>query len=535
MKVDFKKYLDKFKEFWKKLSAMNKKVIFAIGSGTLVLLIAIFAFIAISKNGYRVLFPGMTNEESTQVYATLQEMNVQPKIDSNGQIMVPQEQWDDLVFQLNARGYPKTALSYDTFSNAAGFTATEFEKKTALIFQSQDRMQQTLLRQKGIEDATVNFAVPESSNYIWDESNKQESSANVTILMKPGYTLDPERVSAIKHLAATSIPKLKPENVVVVDASTGMEALGVEESGSAGHYNVKRLEFEEQIENSIEEKVVRLLSGKYGPGGVTAVATVEIDYDKMMSESKEYHPREDGKAGGVINHIDESYSINGTVPAQGIVGEEDNTDAPPLYQNIDGEGEDASLTDFQKSIDYDVSYVLTQVEKGEPILKEASVAVVVNDAEFDVQKEEMLVNLISKAVNIGTDNIKVTNLNFAVQEASVPAADAAGLSKKQILIISLAGLFVLIAIVLTVLLLLRRKKKKQTEEEEAALLQEQEEEQRQLALQREIEEHKRTLQNEAMAQATTKESAIADEVRDFAQHNPEITASLIRSLLREEQ
>ena len=43
------------------------------------------------------------------------------------------------------------------------------------------------------------------------------TAGNVTVQMKPGYELTPERVSAIKHLASTSIPKLDPEDVVVID------------------------------------------------------------------------------------------------------------------------------------------------------------------------------------------------------------------------------------------------------------------------------------------------------------------------------
>ena len=74
-------------------------------------------------------------------------------------------------------------------------------------------MQETLVRQEGIKAATVTFSVPESSSYIWDESNQQKSTGNVTVQMKPGYELTPERVSAIKHLASTSIPKLDPEDV----------------------------------------------------------------------------------------------------------------------------------------------------------------------------------------------------------------------------------------------------------------------------------------------------------------------------------
>ena len=67
-------------------------------------------------------------------------------------VQVPSEMWDQLVFELNGKGYPKTTLSYDSFASMNGFTATEFEKKTGLIFDAQDRAQKTLLRQTGIEE-----------------------------------------------------------------------------------------------------------------------------------------------------------------------------------------------------------------------------------------------------------------------------------------------------------------------------------------------------------------------------------------------
>ena len=204
----------------------------------------------------------------------------------------PTEQWEQLVFELNGQGYPQTAPSYDTFTSLSGFTSTEFEKKAGLIFQAQDRMQETLVRQTGIKAATVTFSVPESSNYIWDESNQRKSTGNVTVQMMPGYELTPERVSAIKHLASTSIPKLEPENVVVIDANTGVEMPGVNETGSEGYYSVRRLEYERAISKQIEDNVKRLLAGKYGPDGVTAVASVSLNYDKMVSESKQFQSQD---------------------------------------------------------------------------------------------------------------------------------------------------------------------------------------------------------------------------------------------------
>ena len=179
--------------------------------------------------------------------------------------------------------------------------------------------------------------------------------------------------------------------------------------------------------------------------------------------------------------------------------------------------------------------MLTQIERGEPILEEASVAVIVNDPEFDTETQETLVELISKAVNIGSNDIMVTNLNFATQQTSAPAAEASGLTTRQMLLLLLGGLLLLLVAAVVIMIAVQRRRKRRAEEEAAELELEEAERQRQLAFQREIEEHKKKLQNDAMAQAATKESAVAEEVREFAGENPEITAALLRSLLREDQ
>lgn len=526
MKFDFKEILEKIKEFWGKLADKTKKLIIAGAGAFLLLVLLITILINVFKSGYQVIFPGMSNEESRQVYATLQEMGVQPRMDDQGQVQVPSEMWDELVFQLNGQGYPKTTLSYDTFASMNGFTATEFEKRTGLIFEAQDRAQKTLLRQTGIEDAVVTFTVPETSNYIWDQTNQQVSTGSVSIRMKPGFELTPERVTATRNLAASSIPKLDPADVVVIDAATGIEMPGVDDASAKGYYSVQRLEYEQLIAKRIEDNVKRLLAGRYGTTGVTAVANVTLDYDKMLTETKQYQPAT-GTNGGVMNHFEEDYSLNGSVSIGGIVGEENNTDAPPIYPNDDGTG-NASATDYHKHIDYDVSYIMTQIEKGEPILQRATVAVIVDDPNFNIDVEETLIDLISKAVSITSDNISVTNLNFPSD--SRPAGTN-GLSSRQrlLLILGLALLFVVLLLV-AILVFLRMRKKKAEEEATAANPEDVGQ-----SIEKEIEEHKRMLQSEALANSNQMENAITQEIRDFAKENPEITAALLRSMLKEDQ
>ena len=314
--------------------------------------------------------------------------------------------------------------------------------------------------------------------------------------------------------------------MVVIDAATGIEMPGVDDASAKGYYSVQRLEYEQLIAKRIEDNVKRLLAGRYGTTGVTAVANVTLDYDKMLTETKQYQPAT-GTNGGVMNHFEEDYSLNGSVSIGGIVGEENNTDAPPIYPNDDGTG-NASATDYHKHIDYDVSYIMTQIEKGEPILQRATVAVIVDDPNFNIDVEETLIDLISKAVSITSDNISVTNLNFPSD--SRPTGTN-GLSSRQrlLLILGLALLFVVLLLV-AILVFLRMRKKKA--EEEAAAANPEDVGQ---SIEKEIEEHKRMLQSEALANSNQMENAITQEIRDFAKENPEITAALLRSMLKEDQ
>lgn len=525
MPEQLKAMIEKLKEYWSKLSDKTKKLVKWGTVGVLVLSLGLTVLLHTSQSAYKVIFPGMSSTEATQVYATLMEMGVQPQIDQGGNLRVPAKQWDDLQYQLAAQGYPKTTLSYDTFSNMSGFTTTEFEKRVALVYQLQDSIRGTLCRWDGIADATVTINIPEHSNFVWNQGDNQ-SSASVSVTMRPGYALSPEQVSAIKNHTASAVPKLTPQRVTVTDSATGVEPPSLESGQDL--YSLKRLEFERQIEKAIEDNVMRLLVPTYGASGVTAVAKVRIDYDKMMTEIKEITPQEDGS--GVISHKEERYeAIDG--PDGGIAGEENNTDLP-TYPNLEGlNGED--VTFFDRVTDYEIGYILTQIEKGEPLLKEASLAVIVDDNSLTVERELLIQDLVAKSAGIPADQVRVANLKLTptTLPTDVPPGGE-GLNLQRLLIISGIVFGVILIILVVVLLVTRNARRKRRMAE--ALAAEEEEAARQRELEREISDHKRMLQQEAQASANPKENAITQEVREFAERNPEITANLIRSLMRED-
>lgn len=525
MKDQLKKSWNSFKAFWEKLSPKKRRILLISVGFVFTAAIAATVFMNTVGSQYQMLYPEkLSGTETTQVYAALQDMEADPQINSQGQIMVPKDQWGELIVALSGKGYPKSAPVYDVFLDNSGFTKTDFEKRQVLQFQLQNRIQDTLVQIDGVEAATVTITMPESKEYVVWEKSKEVGSASVMITMEPGYELSSEMVSAIRnHVAASVSSLMEPENVKVIDAATGIEITPESDSSTANGLDFQRLEFEKQMQKDIEDNVKRLLSPIYGADGVTAVAKVKLDYDKMLTEQKELVPQDDGN--GVKTHYNEAYTLNGNEPAAGIVGEENNTDTPE-YLNRTGDDE-GQATDYTRSIDWETSYIKTQIEKGQAILKEATVAVVVNDSEFDQTRQDNLVDLISKSVGIEPNSISVKNLDFTdLDTEPVDVQPEPKLSRELLIAIIGAGVSLLILIILIIIVLMRRRAKKVLEKEE------QESNNKIRNLEEEIEQHKKQLLENA--QVNSKENAITNEIRVFANENPEITASLIRSMLKED-
>lgn len=523
MSDNLKNSLSSIKEYWDKQSK-KRRTYFLVFSFGIVALAMVAAIILNSVNGgYAVLYPGINQEESGELYSTLQTMSVSAQINSKGEVMVEKDRVDALLIELSEMGYPKTAPAYNVFSDNAGFTTTEFEKKQYLLFQLQDRIQITLKQITGVKNAVVTLSVPQESNYVWEDTN-QDSRASVLLTMVPGYKMSPQKVSAIKTLVASSIPKMVPEGVTVVDAATSLEMKSQSDGADLTGFDSQRVDFETEIEKKIEDKVINILSLAYDPSCIRVSAAVVLDYDKMITEEINYLEGNDGN--GVVSHRDESYSADGTILARGVVGESVNTDIPQYVNG--GSGNSSDYSSYQSSTDYLVGHIKRQIEKNNVLLKEASVAVAINSPDLTEKERESLIETVSKAVNIVPENISLTS--FALPEQGTIPVGGDGFIVEEgwkIPIAIGAGAALVMVMVLILMLTFRRKKNEKMPDEEP------EPEDTITSVFEEIEDQKKRMKEAAHANRT-KENALIDEIKEFTDDNPEITASLIRAWLKEE-
>ena len=531
------KALLSIKNTFAEMPKKKRNIIFGVAGGVVVLAAVLALVLNAKADKYVALYQGLESSEATAIYQELLADGIDAQLDSTGNVVVPKEIYDQCLLMLAAEGYPKTALTYDIFENSQGLTATESDRKQALIHQAQERLQGTLMRIKGVQDAVVNLAIPDNTDYVWEQvEDASVPTASVTITFNDDIEeLSDEQITAIKNLVASAIPDLTPENVVLTDAKTMLE-LKVDEESHGGLGYTQNLDFERMVQSQIEENVIRILTPKYGSDGVFAVAKVTINYDKMMTEKMELIPN--SKEEGFLTHEEGTFQGGDKEVAGGVAGEENNTDIPDYQYNsgsaLDGE------TLIEGLRDYDYGYIKTQIEKGNAILDKATVSVMVKQANLSNTNRDEIVNIVSKSVDIDPENISVSS--FVGEEPDDDVVIKPTFIEKllelplwQILLIFGVILLVALLLVLIPVIIISKKRKKKKKDGMEEYLQQIEDERaaEQLQLQQEIDRYKKELADIAMGDADPKDEAILKEVRNFAKANPKITANLLRSWIKE--
>jgi flagellar basal-body M-ring protein/flagellar hook-basal body protein fliF len=540
MKEKFSKFLDNLKKAWQKLTKRVKIIIVSVAAVLLIAAIVITAVLNSSaKNDYIVLFPDMTADESTEVYLELQNMGVETLINKNGEIEVPADQWDTLVYELAEKGYPQSTPSYGTFFDNLSMTMTEFEKKQSLRFELQDRLQTTISRIEGVKGAIVTISVPETSDYAWTD-NDESATATVTLTLENPETFSSDNVSAIKNLVAYSAQQMEPSDVKVINANTGTEIFSSEELDENKEEldSDERIYYENIIKEQLEYNAEKILSAVYGKDGVVAVANVSVDYDKITQEIKELITNEDGE--GVKENQSIQYKVGDTVDAGGIVGEEDNSDIPN-YGNLEDDLSSDDANYYQRDTEWAIGYILTQKEQARGILTDASIAVVVTTKNSYItdKEKEALVELVKNATNIDAEKISVySNQEIIAESNDKPKEDdddgnvnetLQDMLRPFIIIITLIVLGALLIIALIVYIITKNARRKMEEQKKSS-------QEAIRNLQNTIDENnkKQTLIEAAM-QHNKEEQNTANEVKEFVQKNPEVTAAIIRAMLKEDE
>ena len=292
-----------------------------------------------------------------------------------------------------------------------------------------------------------------------------------------------DQVQAIRHLVASAVEGLTPENVSIVDERGRLLANGGGTGGEAGLGGADSEEKRVGIERRLRAQVEEIVAGIVGMGRSRVQVAAEIDLARIESRSESFDPEsrvvrstQTRGENSVTTNSDGQVSVGNELP-----GAKDN---PPAAQ----QPKDQS-TKNEETVNYEISRTTRTEVQQAGRLKRLSVAVLVDgvyqrgpNGETSYQprgKEDLdrIAALVRTAVGFNKDRgdqVEVVNLPFAespqVGDGEKPSLLASLLNPTKEDVLHWAELGIISLLVLVVLLLVVRPMVKQIVAPAAALL-----------------------------------------------------------------
>ena len=551
MNERLKKIGTAIKDKWTGFSKVVKVLIISIPIAVIAAIVAV-AILSAGRN-MAVLYSGLTAAEAQEISSAIKGMGVEDvSMNSSGEILVPETQVDYLRMQLAVQGYPKQSASYDIWNDGIDLWSTDSDKREVQRQQREARLATTLVQLEAVQSATVNLDIPQDKDYVIVE-DKGVPTCSITLALRDGKELTNSEVRAIYSMVTSSVDGLINDNVSIIDTK-GREYQWIsEEEENSGLVDAsgvaigqKRLQFQKEFREALMENLRGLFDPAFGENGYSINVTALLNYDNMKQTSTEYIPSGDDNT-GVLDHsvnVTEGAALDS---ADGLVGVTPNADESPDYPTYVGLEDGQSYYYHKDEQQYDVSNVVTEVLKDGYSIDKLSVALLINTNSLSDTERENFADIVAKAAGTSIDNVSVHNTVFALPNNGTTAGANSGIdiwtrpvdSFRDTLLFVVIGLGVLLIMLLIISLFMGRSRKRKIRhrQEQAAAAAAAAGAQQPIVPQEpeepeEVDFNIASLTEEAGKDS--RETILKREITEFSKSSPEIVASIIKNMLRED-
>lgn len=379
----------------------------------------------------RALYTNLDPQDAGAIVARLKDQKIPYHIGTDGRtVLVPSDSLHEIRMQMASEGLPQGGgVGFEVFDNTK-LGMSEFAQNVNYQRALQGELARTIARISEVESCRVHLVMPEKSLFV---SSEQPASASVAVKLKAGRRLSQEQINGIVHVVSSSVPRLSPDQVTVVD-SNGKLLAGSRGKAATGGLNLDQLEYQGQVERNLETRVKSMLEQALGEG--KAIVRLACALDFQRHEKTEEHFLPDNRVVRSEQSMNES-SRNADPQAQGVPGVRSNTPGPDLMANAAGGSGPSSFEKQDRTVNYEIGKVTSRILEPVGRITRVSVAVLVDgtyktgtekaDAttrEFvprssdEMQKIEALVK---RAVNFDADRgdtVEVVNIPFETAEWS---------------------------------------------------------------------------------------------------------------------
>ena len=319
---------------------------------------------------YAPLYGDLSEMDASQVINQLEQSNTPYKYDAgSGVISVAAEDIHEVRIRMASSGLPSSsdrglAMLYDdqSIGTSAFIEGARYNQAVA------EELQRSIASLNIVNAARVHLAIPQKSAFI---RNRSEANASVVVSLASGRSLSESQIAGIVYLVASSVSDLDPENVTLIDQRGRLL------SGQGGSEEMQmsneQLRYAHQIENSLTERVVRMLAPLYGEDNVRVQVTAAIDHTAEERTVEQY-----GQQEPVLRSEQISEDTSNEAQAAGVPGA-----LVPTPPNAGQEGgiegaQQAGNPSRRSTRNYEVDRTISHIKAAGGQIQRLSVAVVLN-------------------------------------------------------------------------------------------------------------------------------------------------------------
>lgn len=423
---------------------LGGKLLLLAGAAAVIAVMAVF-WMWSQQPDYRVLFSNYADKDGGAIVASLEKMNVPYKFSESGTaILVPAAQVHQARLKLAAEGLPKGGnIGFELLENQK-FGVSQFVEQVNFQRALEGELERSIQSIGAVDVARIHLAIPKPSVFVRDQL---KPTASVLLNLRPGRTLDPQQVSAIVHLVASSIPDLPTTNVTVVDQNGDLLS-DISKKTGINNLDPAQLKYVEELQQSIARRVEAIIAPIVGAKNVHAEASAEVDFSSQEQAAEIYKPNQKPEDAVVRSmQSNESASNAGDANASGIPGALSNQPPAPATAPVASaanatpdintmSASNISPFNTQKNIttNYEVDKTVRYVQQPMGGVKRLTVAVVVNNIQTtdksgkvsnraltDAEKKQIN-DLAMQAMGFSKergDSLTVVNSSFAGEKPEV--------------------------------------------------------------------------------------------------------------------
>ena len=394
-----------------------------------------------SKPTYQPLFTNLQSSDAGAITQQLSSQKIPYQLaDGGSTILVPAADVDQERIALAQQGLPQAGKVGFSNLEKSGITTSDFVQQVEYQQALEGQLEQTISSIQGVQSAQVNLVVPQQSDFA--VGTQQATTASILVDLSPGTTLSSGQVSAIVHLAASSVPGLSSSDVTVVDNHGDVLTAPGDAGGTSGASNAQQTD---AYDSQLAASLTALLGRVVGEGNAAVQVNALLNFNQSQTTTNGLQLNAQGQpvtAPTGQTTSNSSYTGTGTPPS-GVLG---SSQAPTTT------GGNGTYTTTSSQVTNAVGQVTQTVKQAPGQVERTSVAVLLNSSKAKQVSQAQVKALVTAAAGLNTangDQLVVTSMPFASAGNSQSAALAASASaqRHQQLehIGEIAGLLLLIA------------------------------------------------------------------------------------------